>query len=102
MENRTPYRPGDPKGMTGLLIRILTYGIIIAVCAAIGGGVGSCGPYVLTSGRSSRSHRRMWNFAKDDRVGNIRRRFGIGAAIGGVFGVGFAAYCAIKTRRAEP
>ena len=100
MGDRTPYRPGDPRGLAATLLHILTYVVIVVVCTAIGGGVGSCGPYVLADTASGRSG--TWDFAEDDRVGDIKRRFVIGAVIGGVFGVSLAGYWAIKTRRGEP
>lgn len=71
--------------------KIVSYVVITAVAAGLGGAVLSVGPWFLSA--NSRSLRRTQHeFMHNDTMDAVWMRFLIGAAVGGVVGFGFTVY----------
>jgi len=84
-----------------VLLRVLTYVVIIVTCAAVGGGAGWYAPYMSADDVDSPSYRSRWDVAKDETTGDIKKRFAIGGVVGAVVGGFFAASCVVRPKEGE-
>lgn len=76
------------KKKDGILESIFVYIVVIAVCAAVCGGIGAFWYLLVPSPRHSRMRRRNMEIARQDRMPDMKRRFYIGSAAGAVLGIG--------------